>query len=100
MTKITLVPLLAGEGRGEEVDAVGVAPERLLLGRERLGGGPRLRRGGAVGLHGPRRGRASPSSSGGGRTPIAAREAAGEARVGRGGRRRRRRDDWMGSTAA
>lgn len=90
MTKITLVPLLAGEGRGEEVDAVGVAPERLLLGREGLG----LRRGGAVGLHGPRGGRASPSSSGGGRTPIAAR---GEARAGR---QRRRRDDWMGSTAA
>lgn len=50
MTKITFISLLAGEGRGEEVDAVGVAPERLLLGRERLRGSRyrRLRRGGAV----------------------------------------------------
>jgi hypothetical protein len=44
--------LLAGEGRGEEVDAVGAAPQRLLLGRQRLRAG---RRRGAVHLHGPRR---------------------------------------------
>jgi hypothetical protein len=49
--------LLAGEGRGEEVDAVGAAPQRLLLGRQRLRAGrrrPRPRRRGAVHLHGPR----------------------------------------------
>lgn len=50
--------LLAGERRGEEVDAVGAAPERLLFRRQRLRGGgcggrrPR----GAVHLHGPRSG--------------------------------------------
>jgi hypothetical protein len=48
--------LLAGEGRGEEVDAVGAAPQRLLLGRQRLRAGRRRpRRRGAVHLHGPRR---------------------------------------------
>ena len=43
--------LLAGEGRGEEVDAVGAAPQRLLLRRQRLRAA-RLR--GAAHLHGPR----------------------------------------------
>ena len=32
--------LLAGEGRGEEVDAVGAAPQRLLLRRQRLRAAP------------------------------------------------------------